>query len=81
MSKTIKATALSDIELKMLDIGAPVIVSCKTIEGNEVKVRIQTKNLGMDIDISDINQKHSNDSWQKHGAYIAIMPNGPDYGN
>jgi hypothetical protein len=73
----IQARALTTLELQMLDIGAPVIVPCQTLAGDIVEVRIQTGNLDTDPRTGEI---HAGGCWQAHGAYIAIMPNGVDYG-
>ena len=51
MEKTITAKLLTPTQLKVLDIGAPVIVSCQTLTGETVAVRLQTANLEPDPDI------------------------------
>jgi hypothetical protein len=71
--KTIQARSLTPIQLKMLDIGAPVIVTCETLTGEKVAVRLQTANLEPD---SDVNSTHAEGCWLAHGAYVAIMPEG-----
>lgn len=67
----IKARRLTPIQLKMLDVGAPIIVTCQTVSGEEIAVRLQTANLS-----SEMADENSEGSWLKHGAYVAIMPNG-----
>ena len=64
----IVAKKLSDIELKMLDTGAPVIVACKTLNGESISVRLQTAMLE--------DAEPDKGSWLAHGAYVAVMPNG-----
>jgi hypothetical protein len=84
MEKTIKAKLLTPTQLKMLDIGAPVIVSCQTLTGETVAVRLQTANLEPDPDIDSgarnkpgkANGRHAKGCWLAHGAYVAVMPNG-----
>lgn len=81
---TIQARLLTRMQLKMLDIGAPVIVSCKTLTGETVAVRLQTANLEPEPEINPgtekrsdkVNSEHGKGCWQAHGAYVAIMPNG-----
>lgn len=81
---TIQARLLTRMQLQMLDIGAPVIVSCKTLTGETVNVRLQTANLEPEPDINPgtekrsdkVNGEHGQDCWQAHGVYVAIMPNG-----
>ncbi|KHA76952.1 hypothetical protein NC77_21005 [Janthinobacterium lividum] len=67
-NNVIVAKKLSAIELKMLDTGAPVIVACKTLNGESVSVRLQTAILE--------GAEPEKGSWLAHGAYIAVMPNG-----
>ena len=82
--KTIKAKLLTPMQLRMLDIGAPVIVSCQTLTGETVAVRLQTAKLESDPDVSSgrrnklgkANGRHVKGCWLAHGAYVAIMPNG-----
>ena len=88
MGKTIQAKSLTQVQLKMLDIGAPVIVPCQTLAGDIIHVRLQTKNLqpGSDHSTSVEGAKmntcrHSEGCWESHGVYVAIMPDGVDYGS
>lgn len=82
--KTIKARLLTPMQLRMLDIGAPVIVSCQTLTGETVAVRLQTANLEPEPDVESggrnkpdkANRRHAKGCWLAHGAYVAIMPNG-----
>jgi hypothetical protein len=82
--KTIQAISLTTLQLKMLDIGAPVVVSCQTLTGETVDVRLQTKNLepapkiksGSRIKPTKASGGHPKGCWETHGAYVAIMPNG-----
>jgi hypothetical protein len=84
MKKTIQAKALTPLQLKMLDIGAPVIVSCQTLTGETVNVRLQTQNLEpapkrkprSRTKAIKANGGHAQGCWLSHGAYVAIMPNG-----
>jgi len=84
-NKTIKAKLLTPMQLRMLDIGAPVIVSCQTLTGETVAVRLQTAKLESDPDVEPgrrrnrpdkANGRRAKGSWLAHGAYVAIMPNG-----
>lgn len=68
VSNVIVAKKLSEIELRMLDTGAPVIVACQTLSGESVAVRLQTANLE--------SNEPGDGSWLAHGAYVAVMPNG-----
>ena len=80
----IQARLLTRLQLQMLDIGAPVIVSCKTLTGETVAVRLQTANLEPESEINPgtektsdgVNSAHGNDCWQAHGVYVAVMPDG-----
>lgn len=83
MSEAIKAVALSVTQLKMLDIGAPVIVSCQTLSGETVAVRLQTRILSDAIPGSARGDEPitAAASWVTHGAYVAVMPAGVDYGS
>jgi hypothetical protein len=80
----IQARLLTRLQLQMLDIGAPVIVSCKTLTGETVAVRLQTANLEPEPEINPgtekrsvgVNNGHGKDCWQAHGVYVAVMPNG-----
>lgn len=82
--KTIQAKSLTPLQLRMLDIGAPVIVSCQTPTGETVHVRLQTKNLDLGPEIkpgsrtkpTKANGRHAKGCWLTHGAYVAIMSNG-----
>jgi hypothetical protein len=82
MEKIIKAKLLTPMQLKMLDIGAPVIVSCQTLTGETVAVRLQTANLEPEPEIesgthentSKAKAGHAKGCWLAHGAYVAIMP-------
>ncbi|THD37200.1 MAG: hypothetical protein E7773_03970 [Sphingomonas sp.] len=65
----ITARKLTPIELKMLDVGAPVIVNCRTAAGESVAVRLQTANLLQSDD-------EAAGYWLAHGAYVAVMPEG-----
>jgi hypothetical protein len=85
MKRTIQAKSLTPLQLKMLDIGAPVIVSCQTLSGETVEVRLQTQNLESVPKIkspSRINTPtkakhgHAKGCWETHGVYVAIMSNG-----
>jgi hypothetical protein len=84
MKKTVQAKSLTRLQLRMLDIGAPVIVSCKTLTGETVNVRLQTENLepaaktksGSRTKSTKANGGHAKGCWVTHGAYVAIMPNG-----
>jgi hypothetical protein len=84
MKKTIQAKSLTKLQLRMLDIGAPVIVSCKTLTGETVNVRLQTEHLeptpkskpGSRTKRAKANGGHARGCWLTHGAYVAIMPNG-----
>jgi hypothetical protein len=84
MKKTIQAKLLTSLQLRMLDIGAPVIVSCQTLTGETVDVRLQTANLelapkiksGSRIKPTKANSGHAKGCWATHGAYVAIMPSG-----
>ena len=67
----IKARMLTPIQLQMLDVGAPIIVTCQTVSGEKVAVRLQTANLS-----SETVDDSSEGAWLKHGAYVAIMPEG-----
>lgn len=67
----IKARMLTPIQLKMLDVGAPIIVTCQTVTGESVAVRLQTANLS-----SETVDDHAEGCWLRHGAYVAIMPDG-----
>ena len=67
----ITARRLTSIELKMLDVGAPVIVNCKTITGESVAVRLQTANLSPEPESDQVTGY-----WLAHGAYVAVMPEG-----
>ncbi len=89
MTDPIQATVLTKMQLKMLDIGAPVIVACETSSGQFVHVRLQTQNLEQ---ASELNQNtgapteegrcsHTDGCWETHGVYVAIMPGGVDYGS
>lgn len=69
--RPIKARKLTTIELKMLDIGAPIVVSCETMTGEQVSVRLQTANLSMEP-----NHDETDGYWLAHGAYVAVMPEG-----
>lgn len=89
MTDAIQATVLTKMQLKMLDIGAPVIVACETSTGEIVHVRLQTENLDdssaqnlhSDIPPRDKHANtHDNGCWETHGVYVAIMPDGVDYG-
>lgn len=88
MSKAIRAVPLDDTQLKMLDIGAPVIVACTTLSGETVMVRLQTRTLapGVADAATPADAGHparrpvADGCWQSHGAYVAIMPSGVDYG-
>ena len=95
MSEAIKAVALTDMQLRMLDIGAPVIVMCKTLTGESVPVRLQTRVLTEDetepvgratrpVRCGAPGGAHSDEAeagWRRHGAYVAVMPMGVDYGS
>jgi len=82
--QTIQAKALTPLQLKMLDIGAPVMISCKTLSGETVDVRLQTQNLddvpivnsGSGTKSSKKNGQHAKGCWETHGVYVAIMSNG-----
>lgn len=84
IQKTIQAKSLTPLQLKMLDIGAPVIVSCQTLTGETVVVRLQTQNLepapkikpGSRNKPTRANGGHAKGCWETHGVYVAIMPNG-----
>ena len=81
MKKIIQAKALTRLQLKMLDIGAPVIVTCQTLTGETVDVRLQTGNLdpvpkSQTKSRTKPNGGHAKGCWLAHGAYVAIMPNG-----
>lgn len=67
----IKARILTPIELKMLDVGAPVVVTCETLTGESVAVRLQTANLS-----SNVANEDEAGAWLAHGAYVAVMPAG-----
>jgi hypothetical protein len=79
--KTIQAKLLTPMQLKMLDIGAPVIVLCKTLNGETVEVRLQTANLEpmpegkseSSRNKSSANGGHAKGCWLTHGAYVAVM--------
>jgi hypothetical protein len=85
MKKTIQAKCLTSVQLKMLDIGAPVIIPCETLEGVVVHVRLQTKNLqsssSLSAEPSGGAGGHAGGCWESHGVYVAIMPSGVDYGS
>ena len=90
MTRAIKAVTLTDTQLRMLDIGAPVIVSCETLTGETVAVRLQTRVLVDDTaNDSATSQTIADDvaaaspaaGWTTHGAYVAVMPAGVDYGS
>ncbi len=86
MSQAIKAVSLTDTQLRMLDIGAPVIVTCKTLTGETVAVRLQTRVLadGASQPVDAARGAPSNEAvagWATHGAYVAVMPAGVDYGS
>jgi hypothetical protein len=84
MKKTIQARSLTPLQLKMLDIGAPVVVSCQTLTGETVAVRLQTQHLepapaakrGSRTKPVKANGGHAKGCWLTHGVYVAIMPNG-----
>jgi hypothetical protein len=84
MKKTIQAKLLTPLQLKMLDIGAPVIVSCQTLSGETVDVRLQTANLeqapkteaGSRSKRNKVDGMRAKGGWSSHGAYVAIMRNG-----
>jgi hypothetical protein len=88
MVESIRARSLTSIQLKMLDAGAPVIIPCRTPAGEIVHVRLQTKNLAPlereVVEGAQVGQAGPDEgapgSWELHGAYVAIMPNGVDYG-
>jgi hypothetical protein len=94
MTRAIKAVALTDTQLRMLDIGAPVIVTCETLGGETVAVRLQTRVLaddappGKDAISDELGGgaaagwiAHGAAGWIAHGAYVAVMPTGVDYGS
>lgn len=80
--KTVQAKSLTPLQLKMLDIGAPVVVSCKTLTGETVDVRLQTGRLDeipqstskRGAKATNGNGGHKKGCWVTHGAYVAIMP-------
>jgi hypothetical protein len=82
--KIIQAKALTALQLKMLDIGAPVVVSCRTLTGETVDVRLQTQNLDPGPKIKSgsrtrstiANGRHAKGCWETHGVYVAIMSAG-----
>jgi hypothetical protein len=69
--KPITARKLTPIELKMLDVGAPIVVSCETITGESVAIRLQTANLSAGPESGE-----AAGYWLSHGAYVAVMPEG-----
>ncbi len=82
MKKTIQAKLLTPLQLKMLDIGAPVVVSCKTLTGETVEVRLQTASLepapkskagSSRNKPAEAKGGHAKDCWLTHGAYVAVM--------
>ncbi len=81
---TIKAKLLTPMQLKMLDIGAPVIVHCEALTGETVAVRLQTANLESDPEVESGSRnkrgkatgRHAKGCWLAHGVYVAVMPNG-----
>ena len=86
MTQAIKAVALTDTQLRMLDIGAPVIVACETLAGETVAVRLQTRVLADDAfqgrkAVGDEQGGGTAAGWITHGAYVAVMPAGVDYGS
>lgn len=86
MTRAIKAVALTDTQLRMLDIGAPVIVTCETLGGETVAVRLQTRVLADDARpgedaVGDEPGSEAAAGWIAHGAYVAVMPAGVDYGS
>ncbi|MEG3168552.1 hypothetical protein U1737_10180 [Sphingomonas sp. LB3N6] len=96
MTRAIKAVTLTDTQLRMLDIGAPVIVSCETLTGETVAVRLQTRVLVDDTANDPATSQTIADpgavaddgaaispaaGWTTHGAYVAVMPAGVDYGS
>ncbi len=86
MTRAIKAVALTDTQLRMLDIGAPVIVTCETLGGETVAVRLQTRVLADDAPpgkdaVGDKPGEGAAAGWIAHGAYVAVMPTGVDYGS
>jgi hypothetical protein len=82
MNNTIQARLLTPLQLKMLDIGAPVIVSCRTLTGETVSVRLQTANLEPTSNTESESEntsagadgRHVGSCWLRHGVYVAIMP-------
>lgn len=75
VGKLIQATKLTSLQLKTLDIGAPVIVTCKTLSGEKIAIRLQTSNLDPETDAPDHSSRKYG-GWMAHGAYVAVMPNG-----
>jgi len=61
-----------------------VIVSCQTLSGETVEVRLQTKNLEpvsnpkrqANSRNTKVTRSHRKGCWETHGAYVAIMSNG-----
>lgn len=72
MRKPIRAQKLTDDQLRMLDIGAPVVIACRTATDDVVNVRLQSANLDRGTDEAG--------GWVVHGVHVAVMPNGVDYG-
>ena len=70
--KLAKAKLLTPIQLKMLDTGQPVVVTCQTPSGGSVEVRLQSAVLeGMDP--VDAKKGHSKGCWLTHGVYVAVL--------
>ena len=69
-----RARLLTSTELKMLDVGQPVVVTCKTPSGGSVEVRIQTAVLESESDkTSKSKGRKAKGSWLTHGVYIAVL--------
>jgi hypothetical protein len=87
MTRAIKAVTLTDTQLRMLDIGAPVIVACETLTGETVAVRLQTQMLAEhdasigEAALGSTTAGAQSGGWLSHGAYVAVMPAGVDYGS
>jgi hypothetical protein len=69
--KMAKAQLLTPIQLKMLDVGQPVVVTCETPSGASVEVRLQTAIL--DSDPKSNSKGHSKGCWLQHGVYVAVL--------
>jgi hypothetical protein len=77
--KVARARLLTPMELKMLDVGQPVVVTCKTPSGGSVEVRIQTAVLESENDKkSKKTGAKTKGSWSTHGVYVAVLSDSSD---